>query len=182
MKTVQNSSKRICRWILTWEDNRGWISFTEEAFLWVIDSNFDQWQFKVKQDINWLLMDYCDVFISCLDSHSDGTHSLQRIHWWSSDVMLNFSKSALMKKNASTYWSKFSANFHFWQNYSFKPLQKNTKIHILAWKLWIFMKIKQQIYILCLILCRVIPCQLNQMFWFWLYFFWRKKTWWKPKY
>ncbi len=30
----------------------------------------------------------CDVFISCLDSHSDGTHSLQRIHWWASDVML----------------------------------------------------------------------------------------------
>ncbi len=27
-----------------------------------------------------LLVDYCDVFISCLDSHSDGTHSLQRIH------------------------------------------------------------------------------------------------------
>ncbi len=24
-----------------------------------------------------LLVDYCDVFISCLDSHSDGTHSLQ---------------------------------------------------------------------------------------------------------
>ncbi len=28
-----------------------------------------------------LLVDYCDVFISCLDSHSDGTHSLQSIHW-----------------------------------------------------------------------------------------------------
>ncbi len=27
-----------------------------------------------------LLVVYCDVFISCLDSHSDGTHSLQRIH------------------------------------------------------------------------------------------------------
>uniref|UniRef100_A0A8C2Q1L2 Ras-related protein Rab-28 n=1 Tax=Cyprinus carpio TaxID=7962 RepID=A0A8C2Q1L2_CYPCA len=27
-----------------------------------------------------LLVDYCDVFISCLDSHSDGTHSLQSIH------------------------------------------------------------------------------------------------------
>ncbi len=27
-----------------------------------------------------LLVYYCDVFISCLDSHSDGTHSLQRIH------------------------------------------------------------------------------------------------------
>ncbi len=29
-----------------------------------------------------LLVDYCDVFNSCLNSHSDGTHSLQRIHWW----------------------------------------------------------------------------------------------------
>ncbi len=27
----------------------------------------------------WIIVDYCDVFISCLDSHSDGTHSLQRI-------------------------------------------------------------------------------------------------------
>ncbi len=26
-----------------------------------------------------MLADYCDVFISCLVSHSDGTHSLQRI-------------------------------------------------------------------------------------------------------
>ncbi len=39
-----------------------------------------------------LLVDYCDVFISCLDSHSDGIHLLQMIHWWASDVMLNFSK------------------------------------------------------------------------------------------
>ncbi len=34
-----------------------------------------------------LLVDYCNVFISCLlDSHSDGTHSLQRIHWWARDA------------------------------------------------------------------------------------------------
>ncbi len=51
-----------------------------------------------------LLVDYCDVFINCLDSHSDGTHSLQRIHWWASVVMLHFSKSVLMKKNSSTSW------------------------------------------------------------------------------
>ncbi len=38
-----------------------------------------------------LLVDYCDVFIICLDSHSDGTHSLQRIHWWAGDVMPHFS-------------------------------------------------------------------------------------------
>ncbi len=44
--------------------------------------------------MDWIGVDYCDVF---LDSHSDGTHSLQRIHWWSSDVMLNFSKSVLIK-------------------------------------------------------------------------------------
>uniref|UniRef100_A0A8C1MXU6 Contactin associated protein like 3 n=1 Tax=Cyprinus carpio TaxID=7962 RepID=A0A8C1MXU6_CYPCA len=28
-----------------------------------------------------LLVDYCDVFISCLDSHSDGTHSLSNIKY-----------------------------------------------------------------------------------------------------
>ncbi len=33
-------------------------------------------------------VDYCDVFISCLDSHSDGTHSLQRIHWGASMMLL----------------------------------------------------------------------------------------------
>ncbi len=27
--------------------------------------------------MDWSGVDYCDVFISCLDSHSDGTHSLQ---------------------------------------------------------------------------------------------------------
>ncbi len=50
-----------------------------------------------------LLVDYCDVFISCLDFHSDGTHSLQRIHWWVSDVMLHFSKSDEVT-NSSTFW------------------------------------------------------------------------------
>ncbi len=39
-----------------------------------------------------LLMDYCDIFISYLGSHSDGTHSLQRIHWWAKYAILNFSK------------------------------------------------------------------------------------------
>ncbi len=42
------------------------------------------WLHKMLIDgLEWcgLLVYYCDVFISCLDSHSDGTHSLQRIHW-----------------------------------------------------------------------------------------------------
>ncbi len=54
------------------------------------------------QDVNWgtgvhqldylvhYLANYVDAFISCLDSHSDGTHSQQQTHCY--DVMLNFSK------------------------------------------------------------------------------------------
>ncbi len=38
-----------------------------------------------------LLVDYCNVFISCLDSRSDG------IHWRVSDVISNLSKSVPMK-------------------------------------------------------------------------------------
>ncbi len=40
--------------------------------------------------MDWRCVDYLWIivmfFISCLDSHSDGTHSLQRNHWWASDV------------------------------------------------------------------------------------------------
>ncbi len=53
--------------------------------------------------MDWSVVDYCDVFISCLDSHSDGTHSLQSIHCWASDVMPHFSKSVLMKKQTPLY-------------------------------------------------------------------------------
>ncbi len=68
-------------------------------------------------ELEWceLLVDYCDVFISCLDSHSDGTHSLQSIHCWASDEMWHFSKSVPMKKHLPFGWpegkdifSKFS--------------------------------------------------------------------------
>ncbi len=63
-----------------------------------------------------LYCDYCDVFISCFDSHSDGTHSLQRIHWWASDGKPNLSKSVLMKNKlgwpeGELKFSKFSSLF-----------------------------------------------------------------------
>ncbi len=77
----------------------------EKAMLWIEDSYFSWKQLFYKTcsfslnkmftgGLEWcgLLVDYCDVFISCLDSHSDGTYSLQRIHWCASDVMLNSSK------------------------------------------------------------------------------------------
>ncbi len=53
-------------------------------------------QVFTSQYINWsteVMWITCYVFMSCLDSHSDGTHSLQRIHWWASDVMLMLPKT-----------------------------------------------------------------------------------------
>ncbi len=40
--------------------------------------------------MDWSCVDYCDGFISCSDSHSVGTHSLQRMHCWASGVMLHW--------------------------------------------------------------------------------------------
>ncbi len=66
----------------------------------------------------WLLVNY---FISCLDSHSDGTHLLQMIHCWASDVMLHFYESVPMKKQTHLHLglrgNTFSANVNFWLNY-----------------------------------------------------------------
>ncbi len=86
--------------------------FYSETFVW--------------QGINWWSgVDYCDVFISCLDTHSDGTHSLQRIHWWVSDVMLHFSRSLPMKKQTHPHlgWPKgeyIFSKFSFLGEYSCK--------------------------------------------------------------
>ncbi len=62
-----------------------------------------------------LHVEYCDVFISCLDSHSDGTHSLQMIHCWASDVVQNFSKSGLTKKQTHLHlgWPESEYIFMF---------------------------------------------------------------------
>ncbi len=69
------------------------------------------------QSINWHLVKWKSVYVCnksiinvfltstsvwiiviFYNSHSDGTHSLHRIHWWASDIMLNYSRSVLMKK------------------------------------------------------------------------------------
>ncbi len=54
-------------------------------------------------NVNWLtgvksIANYCDVY-SCLNFHSDGTHSLMRIYWWASDVMLNSQMNPLWWRN-----------------------------------------------------------------------------------
>ncbi len=52
-------------------------------------------------DYLWIIMMF---FMSCLDCHSDGTHSLQRIHWWASDVILHFYKYILDGLRVSTFF------------------------------------------------------------------------------
>ncbi len=50
-------------------------------------------------NMDWSGVDYCVV----LDSHSDGTHSLQNIHCLDSNAMLHLSKSD-EETNSSTSW------------------------------------------------------------------------------
>ncbi len=65
-----------------------------------------------------LLVDYCDAFIRCLDSHSDGTHSLQSEDPSVSKWYAKFLQSVLMRikliyKMDGLRVSTFSANFYF---------------------------------------------------------------------
>jgi len=68
-------------------------------------------------------MYYCDVFISCLVSHLAPIHCSEPIV--NSDGMHIFFQYVPMKKQTHLYlhlswgWVHFSANLHFWVNYSF---------------------------------------------------------------
>ncbi len=87
-----------------------------------------------------VLVDFCDVFISCLDSHSDGTHPLQSIHWWASDGMIHFSKPD-EETNSSTSWMAwgwlhFQHIFIFVWNtllkYTYESQNSSPKMEIIA--------------------------------------------------
>ncbi len=120
----------ICWWMWIWcERTTGngvfyLICLLEEALWWLTDWYFGQkrW-FEVKiqnedfvsykyapittQDINWrtgFTCSTCNVLIGYFDSHTDGTHSLQRINWWASDVMLHSSKSTPIKNPSHFGW------------------------------------------------------------------------------
>ncbi len=61
-------------------------------------------------DYLWIVI----IFTSCLDSHSDGTHSLQKIHWWASDTILNFFKKnnkLIHTLNSQRTFSVFEGGF-----------------------------------------------------------------------
>ncbi len=70
-----------------------------------------------------LLVEYFNVFLICFNTHSDHSHSLQRINWRASDVMLHFFKYVQMKKQTHLWWpegKQISAHFYFCVNNSFK--------------------------------------------------------------
>ncbi len=124
-RSVQNSSKQVCWWIFMLEDNRDWIfhwrrSYYELCNCILARSNglalnilMDFVSYEYTFSLHKTLIDGLDLwiivmfffFISCLGSYSDGTHSLQRIHWWASDVMQNFLNSAISQKYI-TYFRK----------------------------------------------------------------------------
>ncbi len=64
--------------------------------------SYNEQLFALKEDRMWCGLLWC--FYHCLDSHSDGTHSLQRIHWGVNDVMLHSSKSVPMKKQTHLHF------------------------------------------------------------------------------
>ncbi len=115
------------------------------------------WFERTSQDtltdgLEWcgLLVDYSDVFISCLDSHSDGTHSLQRIHWWVSDMMLHFQISSHEETN--TYWAPWGYIFIF------------------GWTIPLTIAVRQSIYIY--------KCLFSYFYWSWqqLYIKWWRRA------
>ncbi len=86
--------------------------------------------------MDWSHVDYLWItvmFLSLsLDSHSDGTHSLQRIHWWVSDVMLDFSKSVLMKKQIHPHLEWPIGKFSFLGELLFKKNNSFKHIYLIA--------------------------------------------------
>ncbi len=85
----------------------------EEAILWIEDLYFSQkQQFEACWWISYkhggfllhktlidglescgLFVNYCNAFINCLNSLSDGTHSLQRIGWWANFQQFSINQS-----------------------------------------------------------------------------------------
>ncbi len=131
--TSENSPKQICQWILMWKKNMGmdfftgetvimnyWLIFWPEATLHVNGSLITNTR------LHKILIDGLDScalkWISCLDSHSDGTHSLQMNT--ASDVMQHFSKSVLLKKQTHLHLGWPEAE-HIFSIFSFNiPLKQ----------------------------------------------------------
>ncbi len=100
-------------------------------------------------------MDNCDVFISCLDSHSDGTHSLQRIHWWANDVMLFLQ---IWWRNKLIYILDGWGWVHFQQIFIFGWTISSTTWQRIKITLWVTTRNQQNTWpYLCPLICFTFP-------------------------
>ncbi len=104
----------------------------EKSLLWIMDFLLH----KTLTDGLYsceLLVDYCDVFISCMDSNSDGTHSLQRIHWWVTDAMLNLNQICSDEEPSSSTSHMAWGRVHFQQIFICGWTTPLIKIKCLRW-------------------------------------------------
>ncbi len=81
--------------------------------------------------MDWSGVDYCDVFISCLDSHSDGTHSLQSIHCWDTDAETHFSKPNEKQTHPNLGWTEGEHIFIFGWSIPLNGLSKCSSSELL---------------------------------------------------
>ncbi len=135
-KRARNSSKQICGWILMWETAGDGLFHWRKRYygLWIhVLARNKGLKFKSLKDgfvsykhaashvtdgLVWITCGLLWCIISCLDSHSDGTHSLQSIHCWASDGMTHVPKSD-EEINSSTSWTAWG-RVHFQQIFIFR--------------------------------------------------------------
>ncbi len=100
----------VCAYFTPNSDEATFSLVLEKAILWTEDSyfNWKQW-IEVKTITSWMFITNMQIFpwqdvkwwtkvhtfISCVNSCSDGTHSLQRINWWSFWVNYSFNKTVM---------------------------------------------------------------------------------------
>ncbi len=81
-----------------------------------IDDLYFSWKQRFEVKNFWIIDLFTIIIISCLDSHSDGTHSLQRIHWLASNA--KFLQICLDEEtNSSTSWGRvYFQQFFIFEN------------------------------------------------------------------
>ncbi len=85
-----------------------WLEFTVFIFILLnhgfVSYKYAGFHFTRHYLMAWSCMAYCDAFISSLNSYSDGTHSLQMIYLWASDVTQSFFASDLKQADLHIDW------------------------------------------------------------------------------
>ncbi len=87
-------------------------------------------------DVNWWTGVVWIIVMFLSDSHSDGTHSLQR-HWCSDAFLQTWWRNKLILILDGLRVSTFTAHFHFWVNYSFKEWLSVELLFLLLRNCWL---------------------------------------------